>query len=150
MGDLSKEKPEWKLGLVIGLILLIQTFIKWETGIDLNGKDLLSGPWDSTSFSRGVLGLFGGLLVYFSWFRWKFETKGIVPIIGRWKNPKLGLRRLLIFGVLVVFIGNIVGNSFSHFSPGPAGLLLTLIGLLMCLQAGYIWLITEGPLTEEE
>ena len=150
MGDLSNEKPEWKLGLIIGLILMLQTFIKWETGIDLDGKDILSGPWDSISFSRGILGLIGGLIVYFSWFKWKFQIKGVVPTIERWNDPKTGLRKLFIFGTLIVLLGNIVGNTFSNFSPGPAGLLLTLIGLLMCLQSGYIWLITEGPLTEEE
>ena len=150
MGDLSSEKPQWNLFLILGLVLIFQSFIKWKTGIDLNGKDLLAGPWDSISFSRGVLGLFGGLLVYSAWFRWKFEIKGVVPTLERWNNPKIGLRKLLISGVTVIILGNIIGNYFSNISPGPAGLLLTLIGSLMCLQSGYIWLITEGPLGEEE
>lgn len=150
MGDLSAGKPQWKAHFIIGLIFTIQTFLKWETGIDFNGKDLLSGPWNSTSFSRGVLGLCGGLLLYFSWFRWKFETRGVIPVIQKWNNPRLSLRKLFATGVTILIIGNLIGNNFSQISPGPAGLLLTLIGLLMCLQSGYIWLITEGPLLEEE
>ena len=150
MGNLSSENPQWHLFLILGFVLILQSFIKWETGIDLNGKDLLSGPWNSVSFSRGVFGLCGGLFVYFAWFRWKFGIKGVVPTLEIWDNPKVALRKLLISGITVIILGNIIGNYFSNISPGPAGLLLTLIGSLMCIQSGYIWLITEGPLGEEE
>jgi hypothetical protein len=35
-------------------------------------------------------------------------------------------------------------------APEPAGLLLMLVGVLALMNGGYVWLITSGPLLEEE
>ena len=34
--------------------------------------------------------------------------------------------------------------------PEPAGLLLALAGVLALMNGGYVWLITSGPLADEE
>jgi hypothetical protein len=34
--------------------------------------------------------------------------------------------------------------------PEPAGLLMTLLGMLAVMNGGYVWLVTNGPLLEEE
>ena len=66
------------LGVLIGGVVLIgQTFT------DLAPE----GPWDSASFTRGVLGLLGMLMVYMAWFKQTFGVYGVAPTVDRWKHP---------------------------------------------------------------
>ena len=54
--------------LVVGTLLVAQSF-----------TDLApAGPWDSPSFSRGVLGLIGMVLVYLAWFSHTFGMLGVL------------------------------------------------------------------------
>ena len=66
------EVPEWRLLATFGIICLVQTFL------DLTP----AGPWDSRSFSRGIIGLIGLVSIYISWFRFTFQQKGLIPTIG--------------------------------------------------------------------
>ena len=55
-----------------GVLLLAQSFV-----------DLVpEGPWGSASFTRGVLGLAGMVLLYLAWFRSTFGFYGVAVLEG--------------------------------------------------------------------
>jgi hypothetical protein len=60
------EDIEWRVFALTGIICVVQTFF------DLAPE----GPWDSRSFTRGVIGLIGIGCLYISWFRFTFNQKG--------------------------------------------------------------------------
>ena len=74
--------------LVAGVLLILQSF-----------TDLApAGPWDSPSFTRGVLGLVGMVLVYLAWFKHTFGIFGVAPTVNRWSNPETTWLRVVAFG----------------------------------------------------
>jgi hypothetical protein len=110
----------------------------------------ISGPWDSPSFTRGVIGLGGLACLYFAWFWMVFGRFGIVPSQTMWKNPQTTKWSVFLFGCCMLSITKIfqissIGNQF----PAPTGLLLTFIGCLALLNATYVHL-SQGVLSEEE
>ena len=58
--------PNWKIFAIIGSILTINTIYPQIS---------FPGPWDSESFTIGVLGLMGLSLIYISWYRFTFNRK---------------------------------------------------------------------------
>ena len=54
------------------------------------------------------------------------------------------------FGICLVATRAIRLVDGDGFVPEPAGLLLTLVGVLALMNGGYVWLITSGPLADEE
>ena len=72
------EDIEWRGFALIGIFCVVQTFF------DIAPE----GPWDSRSFTRGVIGLVGIGCLYVSWFRFTFEQKGLIPTIKIWKTPE--------------------------------------------------------------
>ena len=80
----------WKFPLVIGVFLTVQTLFDFAP----------SGPWNSRSFTRGVLGLIGLCLIYVAWFRFTFDKKGIIPSISLWKNPNKSWKTVLLFSII--------------------------------------------------
>jgi len=112
------------------------------------------GPWNSRSFSRGMVGLAGLLCLYMAWFRWAFDRKGVAPTTNLWKEPEETWSTVLVFGLsCLLFVKIIVWLDYSRFFPEPAGMIVTLIGSLVVLNALYVGLITVGPLassSEEE
>ena len=112
---------------------------------------LPAGPWLDASFSRGMSGLLGLALIYLSWYEYTFGVLGVVPSIERWKNPQSTWK--IVVGVGLGFIGLswIIGKtSVRDTLPEPSGILLLLIGLLVTYTGLYAYLVTDGPLKEEE
>ncbi len=129
-------------GLVAGgVLLLAQTFV-----------DIVpSGPWDSASFTRGVLGLGGMLLLYMAWFRQTFGFYGVAPTVNRWQQPERSWLHAVVVGLVCIVATRLI-RLFDENGvfPEPTGLLLLLVGVLATMNGLYVWAITSGPLAEEE
>jgi len=135
---------EWRWFAVVGVVFVAQSFV------DLTPE----GPWDSRSFSRGMLGLVGLTLLYLAWFRWAFDRKGVAPTINLWVAPEDTWRNVLLFGLgCLLCVKVLVWADVKELVPEPTGMILTLIGSLVVLNAIYVGLVTVGPLassSEEE
>ena len=131
-------KAEWRVFAAIGTILVSITFT------DLSPE----GPWYDSTFTSGSLGLIGLILLYLAWFRLTFETKGVVPTMDLWKDPEGTSPSVIGVGLVVLGIAYAVGRI--DFFPEPAGLILSLIGLLVTTNGVYVWMSTAGPLSSEE
>ena len=127
--------------LIAGVVLVGQSF-----------TDLAPpGPWDSASFSRGVLGLLGLVLLYLAWFRQTFGFLGVAPTVDRWQSPKTSWLYVVVFGLACLVLTRII-RAVDGFDvvPEPTGLLLSLVGVLALMNGVYVWLISSGPLADEE
>ena len=131
-------KAEWRVFVAIGTILVAITFT------DLSPE----GPWNDSTFTSGSLGLIGLMLLYLAWFRLTFETKGVVPTMDLWKDPEGTSPSVIGVGLVILGIAYAVGRI--DFFPEPAGLILSLIGLLVTTNGIYVWMSTAGPLSSEE
>ena len=131
-------KVEWRVFAAIGTILVAITFT------DLSPE----GPWNESTFTSGSLGLIGLMLLYLAWFRLTFETKGVVPTMDLWKDPEGTSSTVIGVGLVILGIAYAVGRI--DFFPEPAGLILSLIGLLVTTNGIYVWMSTAGPLSSEE
>ena len=131
-------KVEWRVFAAIGTILVAITFT------DLSPE----GPWNDSTFTSGSLGLIGLMLLYLAWFRLTFETKGVVPTMDLWKDPEGTSSTVIGVGLVILGIAYAVGRI--DFFPEPAGLILSLIGLLVTTNGIYVWMSTAGPLSSEE
>ena len=131
-------KAEWRVFAAIGTILVAITFT------DLSPE----GPWNDSTFTSGSLGLIGLMLLYLAWFRLTFETKGVVPTMDLWKDPEGTSSTVIGVGLVILGIAYAVGRI--DFFPEPAGLILSLIGLLVTTNGIYVWMSTAGPLSSEE
>lgn len=132
------EKAEWRGFAAIGVILVAITFT------DLSPE----GPWNDSTFTSGSIGLIGLCFVYVSWFRMTFEKKGLVPTMDLWNDPA-GTSPLVI-GTGLVILGIAYAIGRIDFFPEPAGLILSLVGLLVTTNGVYVWMSTKGPLSSEE
>ena len=132
------EKAEWRGFAAIGVILVAITFT------DLSPK----GPWNDSTFTSGSIGLIGLCFVYVAWFRMTFEKKGLVPTLDLWNDPAGTSPLVIVTGLVILGIAYTVGRI--DFFPEPAGLILSLIGLLVTTNGVYVWMSTEGPLSSEE
>jgi len=136
----NQNPPQWRQLLGISILLISLTFFPgWAP----------AGPWGTPSFTRGIVGLIGGGLLYLSWYRYTFETKGIVPTVILWSNPNKSIGVLSALGIGLVFFSRVIGHEVD-FVPVPIALIMALVGLLMILLSIYAWLVTEGPLQDEE
>jgi hypothetical protein len=123
----------------LGLVLVVSTFFSgWAP----------DGPWGSESFTRGIFGLVGGVLLYLAWYRHKFGLWGVIPALSMWSNPAASMRILAALGVALFFCSYLVGTIDSL--PAPISLILLLCSLLILLTSAYAWFVVEGPLTDEE
>ena len=123
----------------LGLALVISTFISgWAP----------DGPWGSESFTRGIFGLAGGVLLYLAWYRQKFGLWGVIPALSMWSNPLASMRILAALGVALFFCSYLIGTIDSL--PAPMSLILLLCSLLILLTSAYAWVVFEGPLSDEE
>lgn len=132
------EKAEWRGFATIGVILVSITFT------DLSPE----GPWNDSTFTSGSIGLIGLCFVYVAWFRMTFERKGLVPTLDLWNDPAGTSPLVIVTGLVILGIAYAVGRI--DFFPEPAGLILSLIGLLVTTNGVYVWMSTEGPLSSEE
>jgi hypothetical protein len=132
------EKVEWRIFAATGMILVGITFT------DISPK----GPWDDSTFTSGTLGLLGMILLYLAWFRITFEKAGVVPTIDLWKDPESSSKVVMTTGIVILGIAYAIGRI--DFFPEPAGLVMSLVGLLVTTNGLYVWLSTSGPLSTEE
>ncbi|MFQ3344414.1 MAG: hypothetical protein ACI9EM_000949 [Candidatus Thalassarchaeaceae archaeon] len=129
--------PDWKILGALGTILLFDTIFF---------KISFSGPWDSESFTLGIIGLSGLSLIYISWYRLNFKMKGLIPWMDNWKNPKKTAKYVILIGIITIFAAWLTGNKIEQL-PDPSGLILALIGCLMILNGTYV-LLSLGILKE--
>ena len=132
--------PEWRAHAGIGIILLLDTLIL---------KLAPTGPWDSESFSLGIIGLTGLTLLYVAWYRLTFQRKGLVPWMDLWKDPERSSRSVIAAGMAIIAAAWLAGNVVEEAVPKPAGLILTLMGLLVLLNGIYVYL-SVGALSDAE
>ena len=122
--------PEWRNYFFLGLVLLLNTiFIKIS----------FSWPWDSESFTLGVMGLIGLTMLYISWYRFTFKRRGLVPWMDLWKNPETSSKKLLLFSIFTLILSYFLGKN-QLFFPDPTSLILSLMALLTLIQATYVYL----------
>ena len=126
--------------LAVGSLLVAQAFT------DLAPE----GPWDSASFTRGTIGLLGMVLIYLAWFKHTFGMYGVAPTVNRWSAPEASWLKVVVFGLACLVLTRCVRLVGGDLFPEPTGLLLALIGVLAIMNGVYVWLITNGPLSEEE
>ena len=70
---MSEDVPDFTAHAVIGSLLVLDAAVLGYAP---------AGPWDSESFSVGILGLIGLGLWYFAWYRATFKRKlGALKII---------------------------------------------------------------------
>ena len=132
--------PEWRAHAGIGIILLLDTLIL---------KLAPTGPWNSESFSLGIIGLTGLTLLYVAWYRLTFQRKGLVPWMDLWKDPERSSRSVIAAGMAIIAAAWLAGNVVEETVPKPAGLILTLVGLLVLLNGIYVYL-SVGALSDAE
>ena len=135
----SQSEPQWKPHAVAAVLLILDALVFGVAP---------SGPWDDSSFSRGVIGLVGACLAYVAWYRRTFKRKGLVPWIDLWEKPEESARLVLYASIGFLAISWVAGNPMQPHLPDPTGLVLVLVGLLLGLQAVYAYLVI-GPLKEE-
>ena len=139
--SIMEQKTQQQGLLFACLLLTVQTFTTLAP----------SGPWDSPSFSRGVLGLLGLMMLYAWWFKRTFGFYGVSPTVNRWKDPATSWSSVVVFGLVFLVITRLLRLvDRDGLAPEPAGLLVMLVGVLALMNGGYVWLITSGPLLEEE
>jgi len=127
--------------LVAGTLLVAQTLTTVAP----------SGPWDSSSFTRGVFGLLGLVLIYLAWFNHTFGMVGVAPTVNRWKTPETTWLQVVVFGLTCLVLTRAIRwGDTGGVIPEPTGLLLALIGFFALMNGLYVWLITNGPLADEE
>jgi hypothetical protein len=123
---------------MVGVLLLLDTVLL---------KFSVPGPWDSPSFTLGVIGLSGVVLLYISWFRLTFQRRGLVPWTDMWEDPQGSARKELGASAFVMALAWLSGNHLQEYLPRPTGLVLSLVGMLMFVQAVYV-MLSFGPLAE--
>tara|TARA_B100000686_G_scaffold327428_1_gene386347 strand:- start:1514 stop:1927 length:414 start_codon:yes stop_codon:yes gene_type:complete len=133
-----QKAPEWRLYAGASAILILDALVIGAAP---------SGPWDDSGFTRGVIGLVGACLGYVAWYRHTFKRKGLIPWIDLWENPAESARLVLYASIAFLAIAWVAGNPMQPHLPDPTGLILVLVGLLLALQAIYVYLVI-GPLDE--
>ena len=123
---------------IIGSLLLLNTMI---LGISF------PGPWDSESFTLGIIGMTGLGIWYVSWYRFTFNRKGLIPWLDNWDNPEQSSKQVLAVGVFTIVLSWAAGNPLQEYLPDPTGLVLLLIGLLISLSGIYS-MLALGPLAD--
>ena len=133
----------WRWLAVLGVLGVAQGFIDLAP----------AGPWDSASFSRGVIGLGGLVCLYLAWFRYTFDINGVAPTLDRWENPEESWLNVVLFGLLSIAAVKLsIWSGIDEHLPAPTGMLATLIGCLALLNGLYVGLVVQGPfkIREEE
>ena len=137
---MSEGAPDFTVHAVIGSLLVLDAAV---LGI------APAGPWDSESFSVGIIGLIGLGFWYVAWYRATFKRKGLIPWLDRWQDPIGSSRKVLVAGIATIILAWVAGNPLQPYLPDPTGLVLMLIGLLMSLSGAYT-MLASGPLADSE
>ncbi|MBO97051.1 MAG: hypothetical protein CMA78_03840 [Euryarchaeota archaeon] len=131
--------PEWRIHGLVGAALLINVvFLKIS----------IDGPWDSETFTLGLIGSVSIALFYVSWYRLTFRRRGLIPWVDLWKEPSSSAKKVLLSSLIVLSMAWLSGNHLQQILPTPTGLVLSLIGFLMLTQSAYV-LMSIGPLSDD-
>ena len=126
----EENPPDWRIYFFLGSMLLINTiFIRIS----------FSWPWDSESFTLGVMGLIGLTMWYVSWYRFTFKRRGLVPWLDLWINPESSSKKLFLFSFAILILSYLLGQD-QLFFPDPTSLIFSLVALLTFIQATYVLL----------
>ena len=88
---------------------------------------------------------------YLAWFSHTFGMLGVAPTVDRWATPETTWIRVVVFGLACLVLTRTVRLFDSEgVVPQPAGLLITLVGILAIMNGLYVWAIASGPLMDEE
>ena len=130
----------WEAWGIVGALLVVQTFF----------DAVPDGPWGNGAMGTGFLGLSGIGCLYVAWFRRTFSTSGVLPTVDLWKDPAATWPRVVGAGAIFLLLSYLTGREeVDAWMPEPAGLVLSLIGLLAVLNGLYVGAVL-GPLGEEE
>ena len=131
--------PNWKAPAIVGTIILLNV---------ITLKLSISGPWESESFTLGLLGAVSLVFLYVAWYRITFKRRGLIPWIDLWTQPRKSAYIVLASSIGVLSMAWYTGNHMQEILPTPTGLVMSLIGFLMLTQSVYV-LLSVGPLAED-
>ena len=134
----TSEEVDGSFPAIIGSLLILNTMILGFS---------FPGPWDSESFTLGIIGMTGLGFWYVSWYRFTFNRKGLIPWLDNWDNPEQSSKQVLAVGVFTIVLSWAAGNPLQEYLPDPTGLVLLLIGLLISLSGIYS-MLALGPLAD--
>ena len=134
----TSEEVDGSIPAIIGSLLILNTMILGFS---------FPGPWDSESFTLGIIGMTGLGFWYVAWYRFTFKRKGLIPWLDNWKSPEKSSKQVLAVGVLTIALSWVAGNPLQEYLPEPTGLVLMLIGLLISLSGIYS-MLALGPLAD--
>lgn len=130
----------WEAWAIAGALLLAQTFL-----------DVIpAGPWGNAAMGTGFLGLIGVGCIYVAWFRRTFSSSGLLPTSDLWQDPEGTWPKVVGTGGVFLVLSYMAGReALDAWMPEPAGLVLSLVGLLVLLNGLYVGAVV-GLLGEEE
>ena len=107
-----------------------------------------AGPWGNAAMGAGSVFSVG--LPHIAWFRRTLSTSGQPPTSDLWQDPAGTWPKVVAVGGVFLVLSYLAGRGeVDAWMPEPAGLVLSLVGLLVVLNGLYVGAIT-GPLSEEE
>ena len=136
----TSEEVDGSVPAIIGSLLILNTMI-----LDFS----FPGPWDSESFTLGIIGMTGLGFWYVAWYRFTFKRKGLIPWLDNWENPEKSSKQVLATGLFTIILAWLAGNPLQEYLPEPTGLVLLLIGLLISLSGVYS-MLALGPLADSK
>tara|TARA_B100001287_G_C22604884_1_gene492225 strand:+ start:590 stop:1066 length:477 start_codon:yes stop_codon:yes gene_type:complete len=136
----TSEEVDGSVPAIIGSLLILNTMI-----LDFS----FPGPWDSESFTLGIIGMTGLGFWYVAWYRFTFKRKGLIPWLDNWANPEKSSKQVLATGLFTIILAWLAGNPLQEYLPEPTGLVLLLIGLLISLSGVYS-MLALGPLADSK
>ena len=134
----TSEGVDGSVPAIIGSLLILNTMILGFS---------FPGPWDSESFTLGIIGMTGLGFWYVAWYRFTFKRKGLIPWLDNWNNPEQSSKKVLAVGLFTIALSWAAGNPLQEYIPAPTGLVLLLIGLLISLSGIYS-ILALGPLAD--
>ena len=134
----TSEEVDGSVPAIIGSLLILNTMILGFS---------FPGPWDSESFTLGIIGMTGLGFWYVAWYRFTFKRKGLIPWLDNWNNPEQSSKQVLAAGLFTITLSWAAGNQLQEYLPDPTGLVLLLIGLLISLSGIYS-MLALGPLAD--
>ena len=134
----TSEGVEGAVPAIVGSLLILNTMILGFS---------FPGPWDSESFTLGIIGMTGLGFWYVAWYRFTFKRKGLIPWLDNWNNPEQSSKKVLAVGLFTIALSWAAGNPLQEYIPAPTGLVLLLIGLLISLSGIYS-ILALGPLAD--
>tara|TARA_X000000368_G_scaffold251995_1_gene199106 strand:+ start:393 stop:833 length:441 start_codon:yes stop_codon:yes gene_type:complete len=134
----TSEGVDGSVPAIVGSLLILNTMILGFS---------FPGPWDSESFTLGIIGMTGLGFWYVAWYRFTFKRKGLIPWLDNWNNPEQSSKKVLVVGLFTIALSWAAGNPLQEYIPAPTGLVLLLIGLLISLSGIYS-ILALGPLAD--